>query len=299
MLKRCDGNMQSEPECYEHFKSVTELSEVENVFESARKCVADNKKVGISIMAEKEIYAVSLTFDDEDIYYIPVYGFVLAAYLIEKMTELINTSKNRSIVIDNLKDYLPIFDKTGVDEHSFMDIAVAAYLIHPNNDRYDYEALSKEYMSMLVMSRQELLGKQSIKEAYDKDDDSLLKLACLTSYVNYKCSDIITDILKKEEMYELYETIEMPLIFVLYDMQKFGIRVDKEALSDYSKVLVEKINVLEKEIYEEAGEEFNINSPKQLGVILFEKLGMPNGKKTKADIQQQQIYLTSLHLTIL
>lgn len=282
MLKRCDGNMQSEPECYEHFKSVTELSEVENVFESARKCVADNKKVGISIMAEKEIYAVSLTFDDEDIYYIPVYGFVLADYLIEKMTELINTSKNRSIVIDNLKDYLPIFDKTGVDEHSFMDIAVAAYLIHPNNDRYDYEALSKEYMSMLVMSRQELLGKQSIKEAYDKDDDSLLKLVCLTSYVNYKCSDIITDILKKEEMYELYETIEMPLIFVLYDMQKFGIRVDKEALSDYSKVLVEKINVLEKEIYEEAGEEFNINSPKQLGVILFEKLGMPNGKKTKS-----------------
>lgn len=76
-------------------------------------------------MAEKEIYAVSLTFDDEDIYYIPVYGFVLADYLIEKMTELINTSKNRSIVIDNLKDYLPIFDKTGVDEHSFMDIAVA------------------------------------------------------------------------------------------------------------------------------------------------------------------------------
>lgn len=61
-----------------------------------------------------------------------------------------------------------------------------------------------------------------------------------------------------------------------------GIRVDKEALSDYSKVLVEKINVLEKEIYEEAGEEFNINSPKQLGVILFEKLGMPNGKKTKS-----------------
>ena len=83
-------------------------------------------------------------------------------------------------------------------------------------------------------------------------------------------------------MYELYETIEMPLVFVLYDMQKFGIKVDKQALSDYSKVLVEKINVLEKEIYEAAGEEFNINSPKQLGVILFEKLGMPNAKKTKS-----------------
>ena len=74
----------------------------------------------------------------------------------------------------------------------------------------------------------------------------------------------------------------MPLVFVLYDMQRFGIRVDKNELDDYSKVLTEKINVLEKEIYELAGEEFNINSPKQLGVILFEKMGMPNGKKTKS-----------------
>ena len=282
MLKRCDGNIQSEPDCYEHFTSVTDLSQVEDIFNKAKKCVAECRKVGVSIMTEQELYAVSLTFGEKDIYYIPVYGFVLTDYLIEKLADLINVSDNRYIVIDNLKDYLHIFDKYDIDEHSFMDISVAAYLIHPNNDRYDYEALSKEYMSMLVMSRQELLGKQTVKEAYDKDDDNLLKLACLTSYVNYKCSDVITDILKKEDMYELYETIEMPLVFVLYDMQKFGIKVDKQALSDYSKVLVEKINVLEKEIYEAAGEEFNINSPKQLGVILFEKLGMPNAKKTKS-----------------
>ena len=83
-------------------------------------------------------------------------------------------------------------------------------------------------------------------------------------------------------MYKLFETIEMPLIFVLFDMQQQGISVDKKALVDYSKVLGTKILVLEKEIYEAAGEEFNINSPKQLGVILFEKLGMPNGKKTKS-----------------
>ena len=83
-------------------------------------------------------------------------------------------------------------------------------------------------------------------------------------------------------MYELFETIEMPLIFVLFEMQQQGISVDKQALIDYSKILGSKISVLEKEIYEAAGEEFNINSPKQLGVILFEKLGMPNGKKTKS-----------------
>ena len=98
----------------------------------------------------------------------------------------------------------------------------------------------------------------------------------------YKCADKITEQLKSENMYELFETIEMPLIFVLFDMQQQGISVDKKALVDYSKVLGTKILVLEKEIYEAAGEEFNINSPKQLGVILFEKLGMPNGKKTKS-----------------
>lgn len=83
-------------------------------------------------------------------------------------------------------------------------------------------------------------------------------------------------------MYELFETIEMPLIFVLFEMQQQGISVDKQTLIDYSKILGSKISVLEKEIYEAAGEEFNINSPKQLGVILFEKLGMPNGKKTRS-----------------
>lgn len=282
MLKRCDGNIQSEPECYQYFTSVTDLSEVEAVFDKACKQVCAGKRVGLSIMAEQELYAIALALNDEEIYYIPVYGFVLADYLIEKTVALISASANRALVIDNLKDYLHIFEGYDIDEHSFMDIAVAAYLIHPNNDRYDYEALSKEYLSMLVMSRQELIGKQSIKEACEKEDANLIKLACLTAYVNYKCSNSITDILKQEDMYELYEKIEMPLIFVLYDMQRFGIKVDKQALSDYSRVLVDKIAVLEKEIYEEAGEEFNINSPKQLGVILFEKLGMPNGKKTKS-----------------
>ena len=109
-----------------------------------------------------------------------------------------------------------------------------------------------------------------------------MKYACLEAYTYYSTADKIMDVLKNENMSELFETIEMPLIFVLFDMQQQGIRVDEQALNTYSKILGEKIEVLEKQIYKEAGEEFNINSPKQLGVILFEKLGMPNGKKTKS-----------------
>ena len=83
-------------------------------------------------------------------------------------------------------------------------------------------------------------------------------------------------------MEELYLTIERPTVATLYDMEKYGITVEKDALKEYGDQLVGRIEELEKNIYEQAGKTFNINSPKQLGVILFEKLGMPNGKKTKS-----------------
>ena len=87
--------------------------------------------------------------------------------------------------------------------------------------------------------------------------------------------------LKESGLYELYENIEMPLVYALYEMEKAGIRVDGERLRAYGDSLKVDIAALEKEIYEDAGEEFNINSPKQLGMILFEKLGLKGGKKTK------------------
>ena len=87
--------------------------------------------------------------------------------------------------------------------------------------------------------------------------------------------------LKEMDMLTLYKDIELPLVFVLYDMENEGIRADGIKLKEYGDKLAVSITELEKKIYEAAGEEFNINSPKQLGVILFEKLGLPNEKKTK------------------
>ena len=87
-------------------------------------------------------------------------------------------------------------------------------------------------------------------------------------------------------MYELFRDIEMPLLFTLYGMEQAGIHVEGEALKSYGDQLGGRITELEQEICEEAGETFNINSPKQLGVILFEKLGLPGGKKTKTDIRR-------------
>ena len=109
----------------------------------------------------------------------------------------------------------------------------------------------------------------------------MVDYACYEAYIAWKSKEILESNLKEKGMYELYENIEMPLVFVLYDMEKEGIRADGDKLKEYSRELAVSINKIEKRIYEEAGEEFNINSPKQLGVVLFEKLQLPNEKKTK------------------
>ena len=104
--------------------------------------------------------------------------------------------------------------------------------------------------------------------------------------------------LKKEEMWKLFTEIEMPLVFTLFHMEQNGVRVEAEELKSYGEQLGGKIVQLEKEIYELAGEEFNINSPKQLGVVLFEHLSLPNGRRRKQDIRRQQTYWISWHRII-
>ena len=212
MLKRCDNGTQSEPECCKHFYKVEDFAKAEEVFETAASHIKENKKIGLGIIAEDELLGVSISYSDEDIYYIPAGGFITSDYLKDKLMILIKCSDNRNVVIDNLKDYLYIFDnyKDGnnddsleVSEQAFMDIAIAAYLIHPNNERYDYEALAREYLSMLVMSQTELLGKRSIKESFDIDDANLFKLACFKAYVNYRCAQPVIDVLISEDMYSL------------------------------------------------------------------------------------------------
>ena len=105
--------------------------------------------------------------------------------------------------------------------------------------------------------------------------------------------ETITEALKEAEMWKVYEEIELPLVFTLDSMEKWGIRVKGEELKAYGEALAGRIQELEKQIYEQAGEEFNINSPKQLGVILFEKLGIPGGKRRRPDILRRRKFWKS------
>lgn len=161
-----------------------------------------------------------------------------------------------------LKEYLNYLPQAK-RENSF-DVIVAAYLLNPLKSDYDYEDVAREQLGLLIDEKAE----ESTK-------------ACYEAYTAYMAVEPLNRKMEEAGMTELFREIEMPLVFTLYEMEQAGIHVEGEALKVYGDQLGSRIVELEKEIYEMAGETFNINSPKQLGVILFEKLEMPHAKKTK------------------
>ncbi len=134
---------------------------------------------------------------------------------------------------------------------------------------------------MTVPSVNDLLGKVGLTEAMNMMPKEFAAYACYNAYVAHASAPRLKKQLLEEGMLQLFQDIEMPLIYTLYDMQQRGIRVNKEALKEYGDQLEAGIISLEKQIYEQVDEVFNINSPKQLGVILFEKLRLPFARKTK------------------
>ena len=168
-----------------------------------------------------------------------------------------------------------------VTEETLFDAEIAAYLLNPLKNEYPYEDIAKDYIDGMIPSRKDLLEKRTYEKAAAECPAEFLKAVCYPAYVAWAARERLLLALRETGMEELFRKIEMPLVFTLADMEKEGIRVSGEALREYAEKLSVQIGALEKRIYEKAGEEFNINSPKQLGVILFEKLQLPNGKKTK------------------
>lgn len=162
----------------------------------------------------------------------------------------------------------------------FYDVALAAYLLNPIASGYRAADLAKNYMSLIIPSYQDLFRKVKPSVAA-KDLEKFCQYVCYDAYVSVTSFDKLNDELKNMDMYVLYYDVDFPLVFTLYDMEREGIICNRKELENYGKTLAEGISKLEASIYEAAGEEFNINSPKQLGVILFEKMGLSGGKKTK------------------
>ncbi len=162
------------------------------------------------------------------------------------------------------------------------DTAIAAYILNATGSSYEYDDIANTFLDETYPSAEEVLGKGRTKKAFvSLSDEERTSFAARQAEIFFRAKKVMDEKLKENEQESLFYDMEMPLIYVLADMEKYGIKVDKKALLAYQKLLDESLGGMTEEIYALAGEEFNINSPKQLGVILFEKLGMKGGKKTK------------------
>ncbi|WP_270362020.1 DNA polymerase I [Eubacterium ramulus] len=272
MLTRFSDDM-SQNDLEKYFHVYHELDEIQNFFDGFSA-----KEAAVSFFEDAgTVYGLAVAESNQNVAYLTCGGFVTEGYLEEQAQKLCDGLD--TLVTPDLKGVLKHVRVT--ETKNCIDTTIAAYLLNPLKNEYTYDDLAKDILGQMVPSQVDLLGKLKIKKAADEKPEALELLACYQAYTCIAAKDQLLEQLEEHGMKKLYDEIEMPLVFVLADMEKEGVRAEKAELESYGAQLTGRIAELETSIYEKAGETFNINSPKQLGVILFEKLQMPNGKKTK------------------
>ena len=245
--------------------------------------------------SEHNFVSAAFAYQDKDKY---VTGCVLVSdeitgdFIVEQYKKLSRKIKN--IALFDLKNTMHLVPKAFDGEafnicRQIRDVKIGAYLLNPLKDSYFVDDIARDYLGMTIKSYAERFEKKKLNDVYREviQHSSAEAAKALSEYAGSMACvacmswEKIADELNQSGMSGLFDNIEMPTAYYLYQMEKEGVKADRQVLEDMSKLLQEKILALETDIYDLAGEEFNINSPKQLGVILFEKLKLPFAKKTK------------------
>ena len=260
------------------FHLVENLAEVEALF--TRVLSDKDRQIGLKVVKEAgrhgELLGVALHLQEEGSFLVLKQGFLTEDNLKEKIALL--GAQCRIATADIKSEYAYL---QAQDTDRFFDVILAAYLLNPLKNDYTVEDIANEYLNLMLPEKGQAFGRLSFEDALNEKPEEFLKYCCFEAYVCAQAAVCLQQKLEETQMDRLMREIEMPLTLVLFSMEEEGIRVNPEALKDYGEALSGKITELEQEIYSEAGCEFNINSPKQLGEILFEKMGLPGGKKTK------------------
>ena len=221
---------------------------------------------------KKKIKSISIYIKDEN----KVYD-----YKVSNILELKDIFESEDVLkcSYDLKDIYILCKEAGINPKNFMfDIRIAGYLLNSTTNQYSISDLMNEYLGININVDD---GKQEQLNLFDVQEEKENEQIAVYAYSIGNLHDVLEKDLKENGMYDLFNNIEMPVLEVLADMQYRGMYVDKNELIAYGDELKVKLDELTNKIHELAGEEFNINSTKQLGEVLFEKLKLPVIKKTK------------------
>lgn len=286
------------------FHTVTEKAEVEALFDVCLKKGQDAENgcgIGLAVFRDGKdaggCVGIALAPEENKVAFIPCQGGVTEDYLRERLTAL-NRNELCKLCAFDIKSLYDMIEEPGEEsmwrsdtgaqdvmkpyrDRKYFDILIAAYLINPLKSDYQTEDIAGEYLSLTIPDRTQVCGKGSFAQAYEKNLEEFAQYACYQAYVCLASSRILDEKLAEQGMDRLFYEIEMPLSRVLYDMEQYGVLVQPAELKAYGEALSGRITELEQAVYRQADCTFNINSPKQLAEILFDKMGIKGGKKTK------------------
>lgn len=268
-------------------QETSDFAQAESIFTNAEKTAEKSESgfIGFAIIEDekdpKQMLGLALSFAEKETFFIHVEGLITPAYLGSHLQKL---SQYGRLVTFDIKDTYHLFmpyetDHPQEKENGSFDTLVAAYLLNPLKNDYTIAEVTAEYLDLTIRSREQLFDKKKFCEC---DAELVVNYAAELAHVNYMLAPILEQKLREQEMLLLMNQIEMPLTYVLYDMERVGIIVRKDELKEYGDKLTVRIQELEQHIHQEAGSDFNINSPKQLGEVLFEQMQIPGGRKTKS-----------------
>ncbi len=243
--------------------------------------LSEKDTVGIwPFLEDGLLYGLAFSINEEKTYVYVNEVMGMEAFVSPILEEaILQLSGKLRVSAFQIKALYPYMEQQNTE--GYFDVLIGAYLLNPLKSDYDLEAIASEHLGLMIPGEKELLGKKTYKEVLWTEPEKIKEYAGFCAYVIRKAKDVIEQKLKNTGMLQLMNEIEMPLSLVLFDMEREGVIVRRDELKAYGDALSGRIAELEASICEKAGCRFNIQSPKQLGEVLFEKMQIPGGKKTK------------------
>lgn len=266
---------------------ISEVNKLIEILKIAPEIAIDTETNGLNTISAR-IIGISFAVKEKEAYYIALpEDFQQTKKILEKFSPIFS-DKSKLIIGQNLKFDLSILENYGIKVNSSLfDTMIAHYLLD-TYQRHNLDFLANKYLKYKMIPITALIGEagKNQKNMSEVNPKYISDYSCEDVDITLRLKNIFAEMLKEKNLENIFYTIEMPLIKVLMTIERNGVNIDSESLKEYSLILQDELNKIEEEIYKLAEEKFNINSPLQLGNILFEKLNIGDNKVKKTKTGQ-------------